>query len=471
MTQRETNFGSVGILSQIAPHLLDSILAHASDFVISVDRDGKVLGLLLNPYTDPLASLDHWQDKNINDFLCDISQRKLASQIELLESGENSVSKQIELNHTNVESGDFPVRYTVHKSGRDGIFLMLGRDLRSVADAQQKLVRAQISLEREYEKYRVSETRYSATMEAARDALVFVDAQTGRIVDGNAVAGRLLGSDSDKLVGSDFATFFEERRHPEFLEELRSSATGSAAKPVTVTTQHENNTVIIRSSLFRTAGDLLLICRVEGKRQPGSGTEETGDLMNDLFENSLDAVVFTDAKGIISYANNGFLGLCDLADLNEVRGRSLSEFLAHGNVDLKILMENTLRTGKLRNYTTKLESVFGTTVPVELSVTVLGGNGTPTFGYLIRDSSKTGIDGEIGFALTGDAERNIMELVGSTKLKDIVAATTDVVERMCIDAAVNLTQNNRVAAAEMLGLSRQSLYVKLRKYGLLKKED
>jgi DNA-binding NtrC family response regulator len=51
-----------------------------------------------------------------------------------------------------------------------------------------------------------------------------------------------------------------------------------------------------------------------------------------------------------------------------------------------------------------------------------------------------------------------------------VAETTDVVEKMCIETAVELTRNNRVAAAEMLGLSRQSLYVKLRKYGLVGNE-
>jgi DNA-binding NtrC family response regulator len=51
-----------------------------------------------------------------------------------------------------------------------------------------------------------------------------------------------------------------------------------------------------------------------------------------------------------------------------------------------------------------------------------------------------------------------------------VAETTDVVEKMCIETAVELTRNNRVAASEMLGLSRQSLYVKLRKYGLLNKD-
>jgi DNA-binding NtrC family response regulator len=38
---------------------------------------------------------------------------------------------------------------------------------------------------------------------------------------------------------------------------------------------------------------------------------------------------------------------------------------------------------------------------------------------------------------------------------------------MCIEAALELTHNNRASAAEMLGLSRQSLYVKLRRFGIL----
>jgi DNA-binding NtrC family response regulator len=60
--------------------------------------------------------------------------------------------------------------------------------------------------------------------------------------------------------------------------------------------------------------------------------------------------------------------------------------------------------------------------------------------------------------------------VGSSSLREILSETTEVVERMCIEAALDLTSNNRAAASEMLGLSRQSLYVKLRKYGLLSKD-
>ncbi|MGC2525870.1 MAG: helix-turn-helix domain-containing protein [Stellaceae bacterium] len=40
------------------------------------------------------------------------------------------------------------------------------------------------------------------------------------------------------------------------------------------------------------------------------------------------------------------------------------------------------------------------------------------------------------------------------------------IERLCIEAALELTGDNRASAAEMLGLSRQGLYMKLRRYGL-----
>ena len=51
-------------------------------------------------------------------------------------------------------------------------------------------------------------------------------------------------------------------------------------------------------------------------------------------------------------------------------------------------------------------------------------------------------------------------------LKELVREATDVIEKLAIEAALELTNNNRASAAEMLGLSRQSLYVKLRRYGI-----
>jgi DNA-binding NtrC family response regulator len=92
---------------------------------------------------------------------------------------------------------------------------------------------------------------------------------------------------------------------------------------------------------------------------------------------------------------------------------------------------------------------------------------------VIRDSSRVEAFRTVpqGSALQAGLDTNVAELVGSATLKEIVAETNEVIEKMCIETAVELTRNNRAAAAEMLGLSRQSLYVKLRKYDLLKRDD
>ena len=58
------------------------------------------------------------------------------------------------------------------------------------------------------------------------------------------------------------------------------------------------------------------------------------------------------------------------------------------------------------------------------------------------------------------------EVVGRVSLKEIVRDTADVIERLCIETALGMTDNNRAAAAEMLGISRQSLYAKLARYGI-----
>jgi DNA-binding NtrC family response regulator len=57
-------------------------------------------------------------------------------------------------------------------------------------------------------------------------------------------------------------------------------------------------------------------------------------------------------------------------------------------------------------------------------------------------------------------------MVGRVPLKDLVRESTDLIEKLCIEAALELTGDNRASAAEVLGLSRQSLYAKLRRYGL-----
>ena len=56
--------------------------------------------------------------------------------------------------------------------------------------------------------------------------------------------------------------------------------------------------------------------------------------------------------------------------------------------------------------------------------------------------------------------------MGRVPLKQLVRESTDMIERLCIEAALELTGDNRASAAEILGLSRQGLYAKLHRHGI-----
>ena len=58
------------------------------------------------------------------------------------------------------------------------------------------------------------------------------------------------------------------------------------------------------------------------------------------------------------------------------------------------------------------------------------------------------------------------KLIGRVPLKTLVREAGDVIEKLCIEAALQQTEDNKASAADLLGLSRQSLYMKLKRHGL-----
>ena len=96
---------------------------------------------------------------------------------------------------------------------------------------------------------------------------------------------------------------------------------------------------------------------------------------------------------------------------------------------------------------------------------------TSCLGFTIRDvGRRLPAEGAEGRELPRSPDQ-MTELVGRVPLKDIVRKTTDLIGQLCIEAALKLTGDNRASAAEMLGLSRQSLYVKLRRFGLVGEQE
>lgn len=93
------------------------------------------------------------------------------------------------------------------------------------------------------------------------------------------------------------------------------------------------------------------------------------------------------------------------------------------------------------------------------------------YGFVLRPVARPLIaDAKSAEGLPRSVEQ-LTELVGRVPLREIVRDTTDIIERLCVEAALQMTGDNRASASQLLGLSRQSLYAKLRRYGLGDEHD
>lgn len=471
MTSRGTKYWDSGAIPLIAPEMLGNIISEVADLGIVISETGTVLSVLVSPNNATFRVLSHLEQKDIRTALTIESVSKFETRIaEFLETA--SGSNSVELNHAD-ETGrwEFPVRYSFHRIGPDGAILMLGRDLRPVAEMQQQLVKAQLALERDYESQREYDTRFRVLMENVSEAVVFVSAQSGSITEANPAATILLGESRDALIGASFSQAFEGRARGDLIDALATQAMSDRDGKTATVIRSSGQSVDIVPTLFRAAGERVLLCRILARDTSTSAADDLASNVTGLYSHGAEAIVFTLANGQVISANDAFLNLIDVAHDINLRGRSLADYLQRGSVDLKVMVDNATRAGKMRMYATKIAGDYGSPRSVEVSVTKLETGQQNVFAFVLRDTNHADASRTTANPTSDESMRSVVELVGSAALKDIVAETTNVVEKMCIETAVELTGNNRVAAAEMLGLSRQSLYVKLRKFDLLSRDD
>ncbi len=469
MTSRGTKYWNSGAIPLIGPDILGDIITEVADIGIVVNDDGTVLSVLVNPNYEAFRRLEQIEGKDVRSALTVESVSKFNERFAAFLENRTDV-RPVELNHTNARAQwEFPVRYSFHHIGPDGAVLMLGRDLRPVAEMQQQLVKAQLSLESDYEAQREYETRFRVLMESSSDAVIVVSLQSGKISDANGLAASLLGLTRERLVGTGFANGISTTKPGNVLDLVADHALSESEDAFPVQLIHDNSSASLYAKAFRVAGERLMLCRISPSQAVGSAADQLSGNLRQLFQAGPDSIVFTTANGTILSANEAFLDMLDTAHDSRVRGHSLADFLQRGSVDLKVMTENAARSGKMRMYATKVAGEYGSPRSVEIAVTELQAGDTSVYAFCLRETTRT----EAPAASSGPLDDNmqsVMELVGSAKLKDIVSETTNVVEKMCIETAIELTMNNRVAAAEMLGLSRQSLYVKLRKFGMLSRD-
>jgi len=448
-----------------------SVLLSVADVCLVTTAQGQVLAGAAKAGTSLEAEVTRWCGEPLADLIDAPSGQKLAKRLADMNShGFAGGHLWAELMHVTSSRENVPVRYALHPIKGRAHVLMLGQDQRPTIEMQQLLLNAQIALERDHEAQREIDTRYRLLMDFSSDAIVLVSVGSGQIVDINHNASVILGRARADLIERQLADCLNAQTREGLIGALEAGMPTASDVVMDVEIKSSQRQVQITGKLFRASGEQLAIIRLTDPERGSVGDEKLVSNLRQLFNHGADAIVFADRDGGILAASETFLNLTDLPSMASVRGRSLSDFLARGVVDLRVLLDNARRAGQLRMYATKLNTDFGAQVGVEISATWLDDKFDPVMALVIRNASSAASH-RPEVAGQDSNMHGVIELVGSSTLKDIVSETTDVIEKICIETALELTRNNRVAASEMLGLSRQSLYVKLRKFNLLSKDE
>ena len=449
-------------LGDLETESVATLIAAASDIALVVDGQGTIRDIALN--TDDLAAhldgYDDWIGLQWSDTVTVESRAKIDSL--LGEASARAVSGWREVNHPSRSGPDVPIAYSSVQIG-PGRTVSIGRDLRPIAELQQRLIEAQHSLERDYSKLRHVEMRYRLLFELSTEPLLVVDATSLKIIDSNPAARHMLGN----LGRSAITDLFDGPSFAALQSLFASVRTVGRAPDAMARMAADGSEVRLSASVLRQDGDTLFIVRIAPVQamNAAAALPQIKARMLEIIENAPDGIVVTSPDGRILSANAAFLDLAQVTSEDQVRGEPLDRWLGRAGVDLDVLLANLRRNGVVRLFVTVFRTEFGGPADVEVSAVSVTSGGQPCFGFTIRNVSRRLVS-EVRLPEIPRAVEQLKELIGRVALKDIVRETTDVIERLYIKAALELTGDNRASAAEMLGLSRQSLYVKLRRYGL-----
>ncbi len=452
-------------LDQLTADTIATLIAASADIALVIDRQGIIVDLSLGGSDLPPEVGDHWLGKPWLETVALDSRPKVEALLEDAARGEAPRWRHV--NHLSRDGRNIPVRYCTVRLRKEGNIVAVGRDLQAIANLQQRLVDAQQSVERDYWSLRQLETRYRFLFQTASEAVLIVDAASQKILEANPVAEKLLGDPGKRVVGRPLAdAFAKESAAPiqDFLSEVRAAgrAEGIQAK------LPDDRRLAVRAALLRQESGSLLLVRLHpvDRTEADSSLSEAKRQLASIVESAPDGIVVTGQDGRIVSANAAFLELAQLAGEDEAKGESLDQWLGRPGVDLNVLIANVRQHGSVRLFSTSVQGNYGTVTEVEISAVAIRSEDRLRFGFVIRDvGPRLATDNQTMQALPRSVEQ-LKDLVGRVPLKELVRESTDLIEKLCIEAALDLTDDNRASAAELLGLSRQSLYVKLRRYGL-----
>lgn len=442
------------------------------DIAMVLDRQFHVLEVTVFGKDLQRLDISVLKGRSINDFVSHDSKDKFAMM--LAAAGKADAPAWRHVNFSPMPGQDLPLQVSLVPQEKDATVWLFGRDLSGVSQMQSRLVEAHQSMERDFLRLRHMEARYRLLFESVADPMLVVDVAQRRVMEANSAAQLVFKDFSRKLPGSDVAQLFDPDKREALEVLLRQAQTTGRMESGRIRYVNAERDCNLHVSVFVQEGGPQYLLRLQALNlQQASHTE--APVIN-WFHHALDQApmgfVVADRTGTILASNPEFCSMVGVASQAVLINKSLEDCLARGGVDLGVLLTNLRQARTLRSFATDLRSMVGVLIPVDIAAVTLHGDDA-TYGFFFHQLS--GVRARDTMSSTGggmaDSVAQLSQLVGRMPMKEIVGETSTMIERMCIQAALELTQNNRASAAEMLGLSRQSLYVKLHRYGMVAEDE
>ncbi|MBL8953856.1 MAG: transcriptional regulator PpsR [Myxococcaceae bacterium] len=438
--------------------LVVALSSAATDVSLIVDRAGTVKKVTLGDGFEGGVGWRKLVGMRWADTLATDSQEKAVALLkEVVKEGRSSRPR--ECNQKVEGIGSVPLRYSAIKIDRCDNVAVLGRDLREVSRLQQRMLTAQQAMDREYNRLRQADTQYRVFFQVASDAVVVCDASTLRILEVNPAAAELCDETAEAMRGQSFTELLEPKGRGAVQAFVAAVEAGGRPDDVKLTLKGK---VQVQASalLFRQLGSALILFRFRRPHAEQSGPRSSRLLT--VLEALPDGVVVTGEDRRILNANPAFCELVNCANEKQLLGHPLDRYIGREGVDLKIMLSSLRESGSVRNFATVVHGAYGPPQEAMVSAVSALDAAVPCLGFSVRPASAR--VGEPMVPITRSAEQ-LRQLVGSVSLRQIVRESSDLIEKLCIEAALDVSHNNRASAAQLLGLSRQSLYSKLRRYG------
>lgn len=438
-------------------HLFDI----AADVTLVVDSNGFIRDAGFQVEELFAAGGRGWVGQKFSETVSPECTQKVEEMLE--EARKGRTTKAREVNHIMPHDDDAPVSYKAGRLNKNGDVIVFGQHVGELALLQKRLMSSQLAMEREYSKLRGAESRYRAIFQLSDVPKIVVDASSLKITDINTAALKILGKENQRLENTKLLTLFDNTEtdilHKLMLAAIEGKSDGGVK--IRLTTGED---IVIIASLYREDKSSYLLLQLQSEMQiTGALPNTSARKVMSLTEHMPDAFVLTSSTRQIISGNKAFIEFFNISNINDVIDQPLDIFFDRPNVDCSVLIANVREHTTVRRFATVMRTRHGQKENVEIAATQIDYDDDTIIGFWIRPINNMVMGADTPQENISRSNEQIANLVGHMPLKDIVRETTEMIEKLCIETALELTQNNRASAAQMLGVSRQSLYAKLGK--------